>query len=165
MKREGSTQDLHERARRLVDVERVEGLATEERRWLQDHLAACETCAAWAQSADAALRAFKSVSVALPPALAASARFRVRERAAELKQQRARNAALIAGCALSWLLGVASAPLVWKLCAWLGSAFGLPRIVWELGFAAWWFVPASAAALVIVWARSRAEHEQLGGVR
>lgn len=161
-KKEVST-GSHERARRLIDVERVEGLTPEERRWLQDHLADCEACAGWEASAKAALRAFTSVSVVLPPGLAASASLRLREKAAELKQQRARNLALIVGCTLSWVAGVASAPLVWRLCAWFGAALDLPRIVWKLAFVCWWFVPIAAAGLVILWARSRAELEGSNG--
>ena len=163
MKKEDVSAELHERARRLIDQERVEGLAPEERRWLEDHLAGCEACAGRAASAEAALRAFKSVSVALPPGLAASTNMQVREKAAELKQRRARNLALIAGCAVSWVAGVASAPLVWKLCAWIGGTLALPRIVWVAGFACWWLVPAASAGLVILWARARAEGEDFNG--
>jgi hypothetical protein len=147
---------LHERARRLIDMERVEGVAVEERRWLEAHLAACEGCADWAEGSQVALRMFRSVSVVPPRGLAALANLRVREKAAELRQQRTRNVALIVGCALSWLTGVASAPLVWRLCAWLGSMLDLSRLVWQAGFVLWWFVPTAAAALVIVW-RMRAE--------
>jgi hypothetical protein len=35
----------------------------------------------------------------------------------------------------------------------------LPRVVWVLGFAFWWLVPAAAAGGVLVWYRSRAERE------
>ena len=163
MKKEDATGNLHDRAQCLIDQERVEGLVAEERRWLEDHLAGCEACAARAAETEATLRALKSVSVALPPGLAASAKLRVREEAAKLKQRRSRNLALIVGCAVSWALGVASAPLVWRLCAWFGTTLDLPRIVWELGFVCWWFVPAAAAGLVIVWARSRADREDFYG--
>lgn len=154
------TGNLHERAHRLIDQERLEDLPPEDRRWLEDHLAACEACAGWAESTDAALRALKSVSVAVPPGLAASAKLIVREEAAKLKQRRSRNLALITGCAISWALGVASAPLVWRLCEWIGATFALPRFVWIAGFACWWFVPAAAAGLVILWAQARAERER-----
>jgi hypothetical protein len=163
MTKQHESADLHERARRLIDVERVEGLAPGERRWLQDHLAACEACVGWAVSAEAALRAIKSVPIALPPGLAASAKLRVLEKAAELKQKRARNLALVVGCAFSWAVGVASAPLVWRLCAWFGATLDLPRILWELGFICWWFVPAAAAGLVILWVGARADQPVLNG--
>jgi len=161
MKKEN--EDIHELARRLVDRERIEELAPEEQHWLSDHLVACEDCAAWQTSTEAVLRALKSLSVALPPGLAASTNFRVREEAAKLKQRRARNLALIAACVISWVAGVASAPLVWRACAWIGAVLDLPRIVWELGFVAWWFVPAGAVGLVVIWARVQAEREGPNG--
>lgn len=159
MKQEEAAKDSHARARRLIDKESVEGLGVEERRWLEEHLAGCEACWRWAAAAEAALRMFRSVSIVPPPGLAALAKFRVHERAMALKQQRARNRALIVGCALSWLVGVASAPLVWRLCAWLGSTLDLPRIVWQLAFFFWWLVPAAAAGLVIILAQARSHNE------
>jgi hypothetical protein len=158
MKQEEAIRDLHERAQRLIDMERVEGLAVEERRWLEAHLAACEACSGSAEATEAALRMFRSVSIIPPLGLAALAKFRVHEKAAELEQQRAQNRALIVGCALSWVVGVASAPFVWRLCAWLGSRLDLPRIVWQLAFFFWWLVPAAAAGLVVILARARGKN-------
>ncbi len=143
MKKEEAMGNLHERARRLIDEERVEGLAPGERRWLQDHLTTCEACDAWQASTQAAVRALKSVSVAVPQGLAAATSLRVREQAAELKQRRSRNLALVVGCVISWVAGVASAPLVWRVCEWFGTTLDLPRIVWQLGFFCWWLVPAA----------------------
>ncbi|MGH9353789.1 MAG: hypothetical protein ACRD2G_16775 [Terriglobia bacterium] len=151
--------ELHARARHLIDAERVEGLSPGESRWLNEHLARCEACAAWASDTDTALRGLKLVSVALPPGLAASTSIAIREQADELKQRRVRNVGLTVVCALSWIVGVASAPLVWRAFAWLGATFELPRPVWELGFALWWLVPATAAGAIVLWYRSRAEHE------
>jgi len=153
--------DLHGRARRLIDMERVEGLAPADQRWLADHLAACETCAGRAAQTEAALRALRTVSVAVPGGLAASAQFVVRRRSEEMRAQHARNLALAIGCTLSWVFGVASAPLVWRVCAWLGATLDLPRVVWMLGFAGWWFVPVLAMGLVILWQRRRADRASI----
>ena len=120
-------------------------------------------CAARAASGEAAVRAVKSVSVALPRGLAASTQLRVREEATNLNHQRTRNVALIVGCAISWVAGVASAPLVWRLFEWIGTKLDLPRIVWQLGFLSWWLVPAASAGLVILWVRTRTEHEEFNG--
>ena len=155
--------DLHDRARRLIDMERVEGLAPADQRWLADHLAECETCARRAGQTEAALRALRTVAVPVPGGLAASAQFVVRRRAEELRAQRSRNVALAIGCTLSWAFGVASAPLVWRICARLGAALDLPRVVWMLGFAGWWFVPLMAMGLVILWQRRRAESASIRG--
>ncbi|HXJ94134.1 MAG TPA: hypothetical protein VMT20_14895 [Terriglobia bacterium] len=151
--------DLHERARSLIDKERVEGLAAPELRWLADHLGACEACAGRAAATDAALRALRTMPVSVPSGLATSAQLLVRRRAEELRVQHARNVALAVSCILSWVVGVASAPLVWRVCAWLGREFDLPRVVWVLGFGFWWLVPAAAASGVVLWYRSRAERE------
>jgi hypothetical protein len=151
--------DPHRRARNLIDTERVEGLQNEEARWLEEHLAVCDACARRAAATDAALRALRAFSIAVPPGLAAATKLRVRQQAEQLSRSRARNAALVAGCALSWLAGVASAPLVWRAFAWLGATFGLPRVVWVLGFACWWFVPVAAAAILVWWQRSTAARE------
>jgi hypothetical protein len=163
MKKHEAFDNLHERARWLIDRERIEGLEPEERLWLDNHLAECEFCATRSASTEATLRAMKSISVPLPPGLAASTSLCVREKAAQLSHGRARKVALIAGCAISWMAGIASAPLVWRLCEWLGATLALPRIVWELGFLSWWLVPAASAGLVILWVNARAAREEFNG--
>lgn len=157
MKEHESMGNLHERCRNLIDRNLIEGLTAEEQRWLEDHMAECGPCATRMASTEAAVRAVKSVSIALPRGLAASTKLRVREQAANHKRRRARNLALIAGCAVSWVAGVASAPLVWRMCEWVGTTLYLPRIVWQLGFLSWWLVPAACAGLVVLWARPRAD--------
>jgi hypothetical protein len=149
--------DVHDRARRLIDRERVEGLPRADQRWLAEHLEACEACGGRAAQTEAALRALKTLSVPVPGGLASSVQFIVRRRAEELRAQHRRNVALAIGCMLSWVFGVASAPLVWRICAWLGATLDLPRVVWMIGFAGWWFVPVLAMGLVILGQRRRAE--------
>lgn len=160
MRKQGSINHPHERARQLINRQLVEGLEFEERRWLEEHLDECEACAARWASTEAALKVLKSISVPVPRGLAASTSRRVRERAEQLKSRHARYIALIAGCVASWAAGVASAPLVWKVCEWVGTALSLPRLVWELGFLSWWLVPAAAAGLAILWVNARAEREE-----
>lgn len=161
--KKSTTNNSHERARQLIDQDLIEGLGPDDRRWLMDHLATCESCASRSASTEATLRVLKSISVPIPPGLAASTSLCVHEKAAQLRHWQARNVALIAGCAISWMAGVASAPLVWRLCEWLGTTLALPRIVWELGFLSWWLVPAASAGLVILWVNARAAREEFNG--
>lgn len=163
MRRQDAISQTHGRARQLMDRELVEGLEIDERRWLEDHLGACEACAARWASTEAALAALKSISIPVPHGLAASASLCVRENAERLKTRRSRNIALTIGCAGSWAAGVASAPLVWRVFEWAGATLSLPRIVWETGFFCWWLVPAAAAGLVILWVNARAEREEMNG--
>jgi hypothetical protein len=152
-------EDPHERARRLIERQAIEGLLSEDRAWLESHLGGCEDCERWANRTGMAVRALINVRVVLPSGLAAATSLRVRREAEVLHQRRLRNAGLVAGCALSWVLGVASAPLVWKVCAWLGARLDLPRVVWMLGFAVWWLLPASAVALLLFWQKQRSDRE------
>ena len=163
MSRQDAMNHPHERARQLMDRQLVEGLGIEERRRLEDHLDACEACAARRASTEAALAALKSISIPVPHGLAASTSLCVRENAERLKTRRSRNIALTIGCTVSWAAGVASAPLVWRVCEWAGTTLSLPPIVWETGFFCWWLVPAAAAGLVILWVNARAEREEMIG--
>ena len=124
--------DVHDRARRLIDRERVEGLPRADQRWLAEHLEACEACGGRAAQTESALRALKTLSVPVPGGLASSVQFIVRRRAEELRAQHRRNVALAIGCMLSWVFGVASAPLVWRICAWLGASVLRTRHVAEV---------------------------------
>ena len=113
---------------------------------------------------DRALSASTSRSVTVttpipvPPGLAERTQFRVGLRAQQLRQHQPRRRALWIAAGVSWAAGVASAPYVWRLFAWLGEYAGVPKLVWEAGFALWWAVPALVAAAVLL-----AEHEKQTG--
>jgi anti-sigma factor RsiW len=159
MKNQELLKHPHDRAHRLIDQERIEGLPQDEHRWLREHLAECESCASRAANTEATLQAVRSLSAGLPHGLAASTILMVREEATRIKERRRRTLGLIAGCAVSWMAGLASAPLVWRVCKWAGTELDLPRIVWQLGFLSWWLVPAAAVGLVILWASARLQIE------
>lgn len=160
MKNPESMQDEHKRAASLIDRNQIEGLDAEEERWLAEHLDGCKVCSGRMVSTESAVQAVKSLSVPLPRDLGATTKLRMREEARKLKSRRARNLALVVGCTFSWVVGIASAPLVWRLFEWLGSTMDLPRIVWEMGFLSWWLVPAAAVGLVALWGRAGFELER-----
>ena len=137
--------DIHARAQHLIEREAVEGLAPAERQWLQQHLEQCELCAGLAGQTERAIHNLRSISVPLPPDLAARTQFRVYLRAQELRPGR-RASVLWISVALSWMLGIASAPLVWRGFEWAGRVAGLPTVWLKLTFGLWWGVPAAIAA-------------------
>jgi hypothetical protein len=149
------SENLHQRAQQLIAQERVEGLSTSDSAWLAAHLQECTTCADFAQESSAALRSLRTVPVELPVGLAERTQFRVSLRAQQLRQREPRRRALWIAAGISWATGVASAPLIWRAFAWLGEHAGVPKLVWEAGFALWWAVPALIAAVVLL-----AEHEK-----
>ena len=140
--------DPHERAKRLITQSRVEGIAPSDRQWLDEHVEGCRRCAEFAQATERALQSLRSVSVAVSPGLVRTTRRRVEARVQELGERRRQMVLLWVSCGFSWVLGIASAPWVWRAFAWLGNRAGLPAVIWQVGFALWWAVPAAAAVTV-----------------
>ena len=142
--------NLHERARRLLAESVVEGLRPADETWLREHLAECNSCAQNAAATQNALHALRTVPVSVPRVLAARTQLRVRLRAQQTSAAPGGSFWLWAVTAASWLLGVFSAPLVWRGFAWLGANFGLPKLALEFGFVLWWTVPPLLAAAIIL---------------
>jgi len=146
---------VHDRGLQLIAQARVEGLAESDRAWLQAHLEECEFCAEHARQTDRALRVFRTAAIPVPEGLASRAQFRVRLRAMELREREPKRQAMWFACALSWAFGIASAPYVWKLFAWLGQRTGVPKVVWEIGFGLWWAIPAAFVVIVLLMENAR----------
>ena len=147
-------ENLHERARQLLDESVVEGLRPADEAWLREHLAACSDCALRVAATQNVLRALRAVPVSLPRDLAARTQLRVRLRAQQTSPATNGSFWLWAVTAASWLLGVFSAPLVWRGFAWLGANFGVPKLALEFGFVLWWAVPALVAVGAVLHQRA-----------
>jgi anti-sigma factor RsiW len=149
------TENVHQRAQQLFAQLLVEGfLNAEERAWLDAHLRECAECAGEVAGTQELLRAVRHVPVTVPSDLAARTQMRVRLRAQETAEVASSNALLWTITAASWLLGVLSAPLVWRVFAWAGARFDLPKPVLELGFVLWWAVPGLIALAVVLYQRA-----------
>lgn len=153
------SEDVHAKAGCLISQERVEGISPAERQWLERHLQECENCAAQARLTEEAVRALRAVAVLLPRALASRAQMRVRLRVQELREREPHRRALWLACGISWALGFASAPYVWRAFEWMGHRTGAPKLVWELGFGLWWTIPALVAAVVFLLESARQTDE------
>ena len=140
----------HLRARQLFAKLLVEGLTSADQTWLHTHLQQCDACSREAASTRELLSAFRSVPVAVPADLTARTQMRVRLRAQQTAQASNSNVTLWVITAASWLLGVFSAPLVWRGFAWVGTHLNLPKPVLELGFVLWWAVPALIAVTAVI---------------
>ncbi len=152
-------ENLHARAERLIAEERVEGISQEKHDWLATHLRECQSCAQVAQQTNEALRALRGLPVPLPRGLAERAKFRVQLRAQEMREREPKRRLLWIMCGMSWALGIATAPYIWRAFEWAGDRFGVPRLLWEMGFGLWWTIPALIAASVVVIENLRLAHE------
>ena len=145
---------LHQRAQRLLAESLVEGIATPDQAWLGQHLRECADCAREAAATQEALQALRGVPVAVPRDLVARTQLRVHLRAQEANESSRGGLLLWIITAASWLLGVLSAPLVWRGFAWFGGHFGVPRLALVMVFVLWWTVPALVAVAAVLYQRT-----------
>jgi hypothetical protein len=144
------TDNVHARARQLFSQSLVEGLSVAERSWLDGHLQGCAECSGEIARMQELLRSFRNVRVAVPHDLAARTQMRVRLRAQEAGQTSGSGALLWVITGASWLLGIFTAPLIWRVFAWAGAQLNVPKLVLEFGFVLWWTVPALIAVAVVL---------------
>jgi predicted anti-sigma-YlaC factor YlaD len=146
--------EMHNRAQQLLEQALVEGLSTSDQAWLDAHLRECPGCSQEAARMQELIRSFRNVSVAVPRDLVARTQMRVRLRAEQAAQASSNGALLWIITAASWVLGVVSAPLVWRVFAWVGGELDLPKLVLQLGFVLWWAVPGLIALAVVLYQRA-----------
>jgi hypothetical protein len=144
------SENLHSRAQELLAQSLLEGLSSTDESWLEAHFRECADCSREAVRTQELVRAFRSLPVSVPRDLAARTQLRVRLRAQESAQNSNGGALLWVITAASWLLGVLSAPLVWRVFVWAGSEMKLPKLVLEMGFVLWWTVPALIAVAIVL---------------
>jgi predicted anti-sigma-YlaC factor YlaD len=142
-------EDLHERARRLIAAKGVEGISTNHQAWLDAHLEGCSACAEMAEAVERAIRTLRSVTVQVNTELVDRTRRVVQLRAHELRGRQAQLIPIWMSCALSWLLGGLTLPLVWRLVEWVGLYVKLPDDIWVLVLVLWWTLPTLAAAALL----------------
>lgn len=151
------TDNLHSRAQELFTKSLVEGISTDDRAWLDAHLRDCSACAREIFATQDLFGALRSVPVTVPRDLAARTQLRIRLRAQETapgSQSSGIVLWLITG--MSWLLGIFSAPLVWRAFAWVGAQFSIPKLALQIGFVFWWVVPALFAVGAVLHQRAQA---------
>jgi hypothetical protein len=148
------SENLHMRAQQLFARSLVEGLAAADQAWLEQHLRECGTCSAETTATRDLLSALSSVRVNVSGDLAARTQMRVRLRVQEAAQNANGGVLLWVVTGASWLLGVFSAPLVWRLFAWAGAFLNLPKTVQEVAFVLWWTVPPLIAVGIVLYQRA-----------
>ena len=146
-------QSLHERASQLLAQRRIDRLSREDEQWLAAHLAECDSCLAADARVNDALSALRTMQIDIPRNLTGRTQLRVRLRAEELRDYAPANRLIWAVAAMSWILGLASAPLVWRGFEWIGTQTGAPKLVLQFGFVLWWGLPALLAAGIVLWKR------------
>ncbi len=148
------SEGVHQRAERLISTSKVEGFSAADRDWLGAHLEGCTRCSERAAALEQVVTTLRSVSIPPRSEVVEATRRRVQAHAHELREHDARMRALWMSCALSWMLGAVSAPLLWHGLEWIGQRLALPQPVQVAAFVFWWIVPAVVVAAVLTWRRS-----------
>ena len=155
------TNDLHTRAKNLIAQQYIEPVSSDNERWLNAHVAECESCAAEQLQLRQSLSALRTMHLDLPTNLASRAQFRVRMRAEELREKEPAKKFVWAIAAVSWALGVSTAPWVWRGIEWLGQETGAPKLLLQAGFVLWWSVPPMIAAWAALSDKRMAQPDQM----
>jgi hypothetical protein len=140
----------HERAVDLISRREVEGVADGDARWLDSHLVDCQECASFELVLSGAERAMRSFTVMASASLVGLTQARVRARAKQLDEHRARMVLI----GVSFCLGVVTSTLTawvwWKCGAWIAERMGLPSGIVEPGVLLFWLLPAIVIAVLMV---------------
>jgi len=154
------TNELHTRARKLIARQIIDSVSPDDACWLNAHLAECESCATEQRQLRDSLSALRTMHLDLPSNLASRTQFRVRIRAEELREKEPAKKLIWAIAAVSWVLGLATAPVVWRGVEWLGQTTGAPKLILQAGFVLWWSVPPLIAAWAALSGRYMAQKDQ-----
>ena len=141
------TNSDHDRAQELVLLRDIEGISDSEAAWLATHLDGCGGCSGFADELALAGRALRSVPVMAPIALVTATQARVRQRAAELRDQQARNFLIGISFCLGLLWSAGSAFVGLKLSGWLADKIHVASWIIATGFVVFWLAPAVAIAV------------------
>jgi hypothetical protein len=144
---------IHERANQLLAQRRIESLSRDDDQWLSAHLAECDSCTAADARVTEALSGLRTTQISVPRNLASRTQLRVRLRAEELREYGPASRLIWAVAAMSWILGLTTAPLVWRGFEWIGAHTGAPKLILQFGFVLWWGLPALLAAGIVLWQR------------
>jgi len=137
----------HERACELLLMRDIEPVDESDSLWLDSHMKACVNCATFAEDLQLTARTLRSRPVMASSALVSSTQTRVRQRAAELRDQQARNFLIGISFCLGLLWSAASAFVGWKISGWLAERIHVAPLLVSAALVVFWLAPAIAIAV------------------
>ena len=142
------TRDLHDEARELIAL--GDSLSPAQQAWLRSHLGECDSCRNYSEAARETARALRSLPLAADSRLVRATQMRVRFHADRLRQARQRMWLVGTACLAVGLSATLTAPLLWRLFAWLGAWVGVSTVVWQASFIFFFFAPALVVSVLLL---------------
>lgn len=142
------TRDPHDEARELIAL--GESLSDEQQGRLRAHLRDCEACRDYADAASYVVRALRSLPLAADSRLVRATQMRVRFHASRLRETRERMWMVSMACLAVGVSAALTAPLLWRLFAWMGAWAGVSNPVWQVGFVFFCIAPALVVSVLLL---------------
>jgi len=140
--------NAHDEAQELIAL--GEGLSDKQQIWLRAHLAECADCHNYAEIAGQLVRALRSLPVAADSRLVRATQMRVRFHASRLRETRERMWFVGVACLGVGLSAALTAPLLWRLFAWIGGSAGVSGPVWQASFMLFCIAPALVVGVLLL---------------
>lgn len=141
--------DAHDEARELIALGGAEELSGTQQSRLRAHLEGCAACRDYAEEAGKVVRSVRSLPVVADARLVRATQMRVRFHADRLRETRERLWLVGLACAGVGISAALSAPLIWRVFAWMGESVGIADQVWKAGFLVFCIGPALVASLLL----------------
>jgi predicted anti-sigma-YlaC factor YlaD len=142
------TRNVHEEARQWIAL--GDTVPAAQRSMLEAHLEDCAECRNYSEATARTVRALRSLPIAADSRLVRATQMRVRFHASRMRETRQRMWFVGVACLGVGLSAAVTAPLLWKLFAWMGELAGVSTPVWQVGFAFFWIVPALVVGVVLL---------------
>lgn len=143
------TQSSHDEVRRLIATSGND-LSEGQQALLQAHLQDCGPCRDYAAATARIVHAVRSVALAADPKLVRNTQALVRTRALALRHRQQWLTLVGLGCPLVGLSAGITTALAWRAFDWIGTFAGLPRLLWQVGFAFYWVVPSLLVSVLLL---------------
>ena len=144
------TRSVHDEARKLIALAGGERLSAAEQNWLRSHLEQCAACSDYVEAASRVVRALRSLPVAADSRLVRATQMRVRFHASRLRETRERMWLVGFACVGVGVSAALTAPLLWRLFAWMGEWAGISSPLWRAGFMFFWIAPALVVGVLLL---------------
>lgn len=148
----------HERAFDLACLALADSINENDRRWLEEHLAACAECRTQNELSAQMVSSLKMVSVSAHVDLVQNTRRRVRTLCLQQQTRSSKMRPIWISSAFASVWMACTAPYLWQSFDVTGHWLHIPDLLWQMGFLVSWFTPALTGAAVALWMRPQLTH-------
>lgn len=153
------TGDLHQQARESIALGGTEDLRNAQQSLLRAHLEECAGCREYAEAAGRVIAGLHAVPLAADSRLVRATQMRVRFHASRLRETREHMWLVGMACLGVGLSAALTAPLMWRLFAWMGGRAGLSSPVWQASFMMFFISPSLVVSVLLLARGTHLRHD------